>query len=73
MSKYLVYAPVDYVIGHLRYGHFEAEIEIPDDKLNDEEWILFMVREKGELIIDDVEVDGYGNIELGEVRKIDDE
>ena len=73
MSKYLVYAPVDYVMGHLRYGHFEAEIEIPDDKLNDEEWILEMVREEGELIIDDFEVDGYGDIELGEVRKIDDE
>ena len=73
MSKYLVYAPVDYVIGHLRYGHFEAEIEIPDDKLNDEEWILYMVREEGELIIDDFEVDGYGDMELGEVRKIDDE
>ena len=72
MSKYLVYAPVDYVMGHLRYGHFEAEIEIPDDKLNDEEWILEMVREEGELIIDDFEVDGYGDIELGEVRKIDD-
>ena len=72
MSKYLIYAPVDYVIGHLRYGHFEAEIEIPDDKLNDEEWILEMVCEKGELIIDDFEVDGYGDIELGEVKKIDD-
>ena len=71
MSKYLVYAPVDYVIGHLRYGHFEAEIEIPDDKLNDEDWILEAVREEGELIIDDFEVDGYGDIELGEVRKID--
>lgn len=73
MSKYFVYAPVDYVIGHLRYGHFEAEIEIPDDKLNDEKWILEAVREEGELIIDDVEIDAYGNIELGEVRKIDDE
>lgn len=72
MSKYLVYAPVDYVIGHLRYGHFEAEIEIPDDKLNDEEWILEAVRDQGELIIDDFRVDGYGDIELGEVRKIDD-
>lgn len=71
MSKYLIYAPVDYVIGHLRYGHFEAEIEIPDDKLNDKDWILEAVREEGELIIDDFEVDGHGDIKLGEVRKID--
>lgn len=72
MSKYLVYAPVDYVVGHLRYGHYEAEIEIPDDKLNDEDWIIDAVREEGELIIDDFEVDGYGEISLGEVKKIND-
>lgn len=71
MSKYLIYAPVDYVMGHLRYGHFEAEIEIPDDKLNDEQWILEAVRNWGELIVDDYEVDGYGEISLGEVKKID--
>jgi hypothetical protein len=70
MSKYLVYAPIDYVIGHLRYGHYEAEIEIPDDKLNDEDWIIETVREEGELIIDDFEVDGYGEVSLGEVKKI---
>lgn len=70
MSKYLVYAPVDYVVGHLRYGHYEAEIEIPDDKLNDEDWIIEAVREEGELIIDDFEVDGYGEVSLGEVKKI---
>lgn len=72
MSKYFVYAPVDYVVGHLRYGHYEAEIEIPDDKLNDEDWIIDTVREEGELIIDDFEVDGYGEISLGEVKKIND-
>lgn len=71
MSKYLVYAPVDYVSGHLRYGHFEATIEIPDDKLNDEDWILESVRENGELIIDDFRVDDYGDVTLGEVRKLD--
>ena len=70
MSKYLVYAPVDYVVGHLRYGHYEAEIEIPDDKLNDEDWIIEAVCEEGELIIDDFEVDGYGEVSLGEVKKI---
>lgn len=71
MSKYLVTVPVDYVAGHLRYGHFEAEIEIPDDKLNDEDWIIKAVRDEGELIVDDYEVDGYGDCTLGEMRKID--
>jgi hypothetical protein len=73
MSKYLVYAPVDYVIGHLRYGHFEAEIEIPEDKLNDKDWILEAVREAGDLVIDDYEVDDYGDISIGEMRKINDD
>lgn len=69
MAKYLVYAPVDYVVGHLRYGHYEAEIEIPDDKLNDEEWIIEVVCEEGELIIDDFEVDGYGEVSLGRLKR----
>lgn len=73
MSKYFVYAPVDYLIGHLRYGHFEGEIEIPDDKLNDKEWIIEAIRQEGDLLVDDWEVDGYGDIEIEEMRKIDEE
>ena len=73
MSKYFVYAPVDYLIGHLRYGHFEGEIDIPDDKLNDEEWIIEAIRQEGDLLVDDWEVDGYGDIQIEEMRKIDEE
>lgn len=64
MSKYLVYAPVDYVVGHLRYGHFEGEIEIPDDKLTDKDWIRQAIREDCELLVDDWEIDDYGSIEM---------
>ena len=71
MSKYLVYAPVDYVTGYLRYGHFEAEIEIPDDKLDDEEWIAETVRRSGELLIDDYRIDDYGEIESLELTKLE--
>ena len=73
MAKYFVYAPVDYVMGYLRYGHFEGEIEIPDDKINDEEYIISAIRDEGELIIDDWHVEDYGDIEISEVRKIDEE
>lgn len=73
MSKYLVYAPVDYVTGYLRYGHFEAEIEIPDDKLDDEEWIAEKVRRSGELLIDDYRIDDYGEIESLELTKLEEE
>lgn len=73
MAKYFVYAPVDYVMGYLRYGHFEGEIEIPDDKINDEEYIISAIRDEGELIVDDWRVEDYGDIEISEVRKIDEE
>lgn len=73
MAKYFVYAPVDYVMGYLRYGHFEGEIEIPDDKINDEEYIISAIRDEGELIVDDYRIEDYGDIEISEVRKIDEE
>lgn len=73
MAKYFVYAPVDYVMGYLRYGHFEGEIEIPDDKINDEEYIISAIRNEGELIVDDYRIEDYGDIEISEVRKIDEE
>ena len=73
MSKYLIYAPVDYVTGYLRYGHFEAEIEIPDNKLNDEDWIVEAVRRHGDLIVDDWRVEDYGDIEIGEMTKLEEE
>lgn len=60
-------------MGYLRYGHFEGEIEIPDDKINDEEYIISAIRDEGELIIDDWHVEDYGDIEISEVRKIDEE
>lgn len=73
MAKYFVYAPVDYVMGYLRYGHFEGEIEIPDDKINDEEYIISAIRDEGELIVDDYRIEDYGDIEISEVRRIDEE
>lgn len=70
MSKYLVTAPVDYVDGFLRGGHFEGEIEIPDDKLDDKDWIIEQVRRYGELLVDDYSIEGYGDVCLGEIIKL---
>ena len=65
MNKVVITAPVDYVIGHLRYGHLEGEVELTDEQLE-----LFKqdpvkaIRELDldlELVIDDWEVDGYGD------------
>ena len=63
MSKTII-ANIDYIVGHLRYGHFELN-------LTDEEYSEFISLSKeeqenwvrdGELIIDDYRVDDYGDI-----------
>ena len=32
MKKILIDAPLEYVAGHLRYGHLEGVIEVPDEE-----------------------------------------
>lgn len=64
-------AQVDYVSGHLRYGHFEAtvpadEIETFNNMTAEEK--KEYIRDIGELIVDDYEVDDWGDI--GEVTSI---
>lgn len=61
----IITAELDYVAGHLRYGHIELEL---DDKQFEEfkslsekeqkEWL----KDEGELIIDDFEVNERGDI-----------
>lgn len=31
VKKFKIDAPVDYVMGHLKYGHYEGEVEIPEE------------------------------------------
>lgn len=56
---------LDYVGGHLRYGHFEAKLA--DDeyeafcKMSKDDQIDYLF-EAGELIIDDFEVNEYGDM-----------
>ena len=33
MAKFFITAPVDYIMGYLKYGHFEGEIEVPDSEI----------------------------------------
>ena len=65
MNKVVITAPVDYVIGHLRYGHLEGEVELTDEQLelfekNPSKAIQELDLDL-ELVIDDWEVDGYGD------------
>lgn len=69
MKKILINAPLEYVAGHLRYGHLEGAIEVPDEEfekfkenpidfLNDNEYI-----DELDLLIDDWEIDDCGKID----------
>lgn len=68
MSKYFISVPVDYVIGHLRYGHFEGVVELEDDEINNKEKLKKLIRENCELLIDDWEIDSYGSLDMNELE-----
>lgn len=69
MKKILIDAPLEYVAGHLRYGHLEGVIEISDEEfekfkenpidfLYDNEYI-----DELDLLIDDWRVEDRGPID----------
>lgn len=61
-------APVEYVDGHLRYGHMEVEVtdEVAEEVSNmSEEDRKEWLQDNGKLVIDDYRVNDYGD--LGEV------
>lgn len=61
----IVYAELEYLMGHLRYGHFELQLNEEEYKeyesYTDEEKEEYIM-ENGDLVIDDCEVDDYGPI-----------
>lgn len=70
MKAVLVNAYVDYLIGHLRYGHYEGVISMEDDefeefKKNPVQWMINNNHYKDDLDfkIDDYEIDGMGDID----------
>lgn len=69
--------PLEYVCGHLRYGHKEGTLELTEEEFNrlkenpekfiDEEDILYNL----DLIIDDYDIEDYGGIESINYEVID--
>ena len=78
--------PIDWIMGHLRYGHLEGEVdmdpdaekefkkllkkEIDDEPMTKEEWEKLddykeWIRDNCSIVIDDYEIDDYGDIEWG--------
>lgn len=69
MKKILIDAPLEYVTGHLRYGHLGGTITITDEEFEKfkENPIVFLYDNEYtnelDLVIDDWRVDDYGPID----------
>ena len=68
MKKYKVSVPTDYVAGHLRYGHYETEIEAESlekvkEYINSNEGKEY-IKEVAEFEVDDYEIDDIGSLNL---------
>ena len=69
--------PLEYVSGHLRYGHKEGILELTEEKFNrlkeDPEEFVYEedILENLNLIIDDYSIEDYGGIESINYEVID--
>ena len=71
MTKLNIHADIDYIDGHLRYGHYELEVEKSVwDKLSDDEKREY-IEDVGELEVDDFEINDIGDITEIQVTEIE--
>lgn len=76
VHKVFIDANVGYIMGHLRYGHFEGTMELTDEefeefKADPKKYLNEHDRDGLDLLIDDWEIDGYGDIEMPEWREVE--
>lgn len=68
IHKIYIDAPVDYVMGYIRYGHYEGEVGLTDEefekfKENPNEAIHDLnLTDSLDLLIDDYRIEDVGNI-----------
>lgn len=66
--KIYIEAPVEYVMGYIRYGHYEGEIELSDEEFEkfkenpDEAFYDLYLTDSLDLLVDDYTVEGIGDI-----------
>lgn len=60
MKKYLVTQKLEYVIGHLRRGHFQIEVKAENEEEAKKIGEEFFNQGDGDIIVDDYEIDDYG-------------
>lgn len=61
-KKLLVQANLDYIQGHLRYGHKELEVDAEEWNKLDEEERKQLIDDQGDFILDDYELEDHGDI-----------
>lgn len=70
MGKVKLVGDLDYVAGHLRYGHYEVEVDEVFVKNSTKQQLKEHLLNNGELIIDDFEIDDSGEITDVRIEKI---
>ena len=66
--KIYINAPVDYIIGHLRYGHYEGEVELTDEEFKQlkenpiKAFNNLDLIDSLDLLVDDYRVEDIGDI-----------
>jgi hypothetical protein len=69
MKRFKISIPLEYVMGHLRYGHLEYEVDA-DTFEEAMERIMDGSEDDYELIVDDWEVSDYGDVDYDDARII---
>jgi hypothetical protein len=69
MKRFKISIPLEYIMGHLRYGHLEYEVDA-DTFEEAMERIMDGLEDDYELIVDDWEVSDYGDVDYDDAKVI---
>ena len=67
--KIYINAPVEYITGHISYGHYEGEVELTDEEFEefkenpDKAFYHLDLTDSLDLLVDDFSISGIGSID----------
>lgn len=62
MGKVKLIGDIDYISGHLRYGHYEVEVDEKFVLNSNKQQLIEYLENNGEIIIDDYRMEDHGSI-----------
>lgn len=71
MKKFLVTADLGYVVGHLRYGHFEGIVKAESEETLKEMMKKGSITKYLDIVVDDYSIDDYGDIGEYEYEEVE--